>query len=84
MAVVSHELAQILAAHNRGDEARWLYERALRVRRSALGPGHPDVATTLHNLALLHEAEGRATESAALWAEARALLDSAPLMRGIP
>jgi hypothetical protein len=76
VAVVSHELAQILAAGGRGDEARWLYERALGIRRQVLGPSHPEVATTLHNLALFHEAEGRVTESAALWAEARAMLDN--------
>jgi hypothetical protein len=62
-------------ARHRNDEARDFYERALVVRRQILGSGHPDVATTLHNLALLHEAEGRVSEARALWAEARAGLE---------
>jgi hypothetical protein len=50
----------------------------LDVRRRLLGEGHPDVATTRHNLAVLHESEGRVAEARALWAEARAALDSTP------
>jgi CHAT domain-containing protein/Tfp pilus assembly protein PilF len=38
------------------EQARPLYERALKIREVALGPEHPDVAVSLNNLAdLLHE-----------------------------
>ena len=38
--------------------ARPLYERALRIDEAALGPTHPDVATSLNNLAVLLRAQG--------------------------
>ena len=43
--------------------ARRLYERALAIREKALGPDHPDVATSLNNLPLLHRAQGRYAEA---------------------
>ena len=39
-----------------GGYTRALYERALKIREKALGPDHPDVATSLNNLALLVKA----------------------------
>lgn len=39
------------------DEARTLYERALDIRRNVLGPYHPEVATSLNNLAALLKAQ---------------------------
>ena len=35
------------------DEAGPLYDRSLAIREKALGPDHPDVATTLNNRAAL-------------------------------
>ena len=35
------------------DEAKPHMEEALRIRRSVHGPDHPDVATSLNNLALI-------------------------------
>jgi hypothetical protein len=75
VALVCHELGDLLVANSRASEARAFYERALGVRRRLLGDGHPDVATTRHNLAVLHESEGRVSEARALWAEARAALE---------
>ena len=40
-------------------EAESLYHRALEIRERALGPEHPQVATTLHNLAFLYSTEGQ-------------------------
>jgi tetratricopeptide (TPR) repeat protein len=42
---------------NYGD-AEPLYQRALRIDETALGPDHPDVATSLNNLASLYRAQG--------------------------
>ena len=36
-----------------------LYKRALAIREKALGPDHPDVATSLDNLAALYRAQSR-------------------------
>ena len=36
-----------------------LYERALAISEKALGPEHPDVATSLNNLALLYSNQGQ-------------------------
>ena len=40
-------------------EAKPLYQRALAIREKALGPEHPDMATSLNNLALLYNNQGR-------------------------
>jgi hypothetical protein len=55
----------------RAEEAALLYRRALAVLRASLGSSHPDVATTLHDLALACEVVGRTEEAQLLWAEAR-------------
>jgi tetratricopeptide (TPR) repeat protein len=40
------------------DRALPLYEEALEIRREALPPGHPDIASSLANLACLYDAKG--------------------------
>ncbi|MEE8511990.1 MAG: tetratricopeptide repeat protein [Acidiferrobacterales bacterium] len=45
-------------AHGRYGEAEPLYKRSLAIREKALGPDHPDVATSLNNLARLYSAQG--------------------------
>ena len=40
-------------------EALPLYQRALTIREKALGPEHPDTATSLNNLAVLYQDHGR-------------------------
>ncbi len=47
-------------------EAGPLYERALAIREKALGPGHPDVATSLNNLAELYHDQGAYERAAPL------------------
>ena len=54
-----------LYERGRYTDAEPLYERALAIREKALGPEHPDVATSLNNLAVLYRSprpirEGRA------------------------
>ena len=56
-------------AQGRYAKAEPLYQRALAIREKALGPEHPDVATSLNNLAALYHAprpirQGRAALSA--------------------
>jgi hypothetical protein len=45
---------------------RSLYERALAIRESVLGPEHHDTAASLINLVTLLDALGRGEEAAAL------------------
>ncbi len=40
-------------------EARTFFEKALALREKSLGPEHPDVATSLNNLAVLFENQGQ-------------------------
>ena len=40
------------------EKALPLYQRALEIREKVLGPQHPDVATTLNNLAVLYRQMG--------------------------
>ena len=44
-------------------EAEPLLRRALAIREEALGPDHPDTATSLNNLAVLLQAQGRYAEA---------------------
>ena len=52
-------------------------DRALALKRRLLGPAHPDVAVTLHNLAVAWRRHGDATRAGALLAEAEALFVAA-------
>ena len=44
--------------------------RALEIKEKLLGPDHPEVATTLNNLALLRKSQGRLAEAEALYRRA--------------
>jgi tetratricopeptide (TPR) repeat protein len=57
-----------LAAWREGkySEAEGLYKRALAIREQALGASHPDVGTTLNNLALVYRAQGKYGEAEGL------------------
>jgi hypothetical protein len=78
LADACHELATLLAGRGQPEEAAVFYERALAIRSERLGPGHPTLAVTLHNLALVREATGRTEEARSLWSYARSLLEGAP------
>jgi tetratricopeptide (TPR) repeat protein len=47
-----------------------LYQQALEMRRRLLGEEHPDVATSLNNLAGLYESQGRYSEAEPLYQQA--------------
>jgi len=74
-ASAAHQLAGILSATGRPSEAMTLYETALRIRRRLLEPGHPAVAATLHNLAVVCAGAGYSDRARSVWAEARAVID---------
>ena len=61
--------------HDQGrySEAEPLYQEALALRQRLLGNDHPDVATSLNNLAGLYGAQGRYSEAEPLYQEALAL-----------
>ncbi len=54
-------------------EARLLLEEALAIRRKALPPHHPDLATSLNNLGLLLQKIDKHTEARPLYEEALAI-----------
>lgn len=56
-------LQQHIATFLDGEQAVPLYERALAIREQALGPDHPDVATTLDTLGRLHQELGQTLAS---------------------
>ena len=57
--------------------ARPLYERALAIREKALGPEHPDTATSLNNLASLLQAQGDLVGARSLFERALAIREKA-------
>src|SRR5262245_2253737 len=48
-------------------EAEQLYKSSLTIREATLGPDHPEVGTTLNNLAALYRAQGRYAEAEPLY-----------------
>ena len=54
----------------RYSEAEPLYQQALELRKKLLGEEHPDVATSLNNLAGLYNNQGRNSEAEPLYQEA--------------
>ncbi|HEX2095280.1 MAG TPA: tetratricopeptide repeat protein [Longimicrobiaceae bacterium] len=65
-----HELARLLRARGRLDEAESLYRRALEGSGRVLGPEHPDTLTSVSNLALLLWERGRPDEAERLFRRA--------------
>ena len=64
-------------AQGRYAEAEPLYKRALAIEEKALGPEHPDIATSLNNLALLYQVQGRYAEAEPLYKRALAIGEKA-------
>jgi CHAT domain-containing protein len=54
-----------------------LYKRSLAIWEKVLGPEHPDVATSLNNIALLYYTTGRYGEAAPLLQRSLAILEKA-------
>ena len=78
LAAVLRRLAGLLMGQARYREAEPLLRRAMTIYQSAHGAGHPTVATTLADLALLCEAIGSPAEARRFGAEARAAAEPAP------
>ena len=57
----------------RFSDAEMLYQRALAIFEKVLGPEHPDVASSLNNLAALYEDQGRYAEAQPLFRRALAV-----------
>src|SRR6266545_3505182 len=54
-----YEDARKLRREGKYDEALQLVERSLEIRERLLGPDHPDVATAINSLAILHRQKGQ-------------------------
>ena len=61
----SSKIGGIYEKQGKYADAQRFHERALAIREKALGPEHPDVATSLGNLALAHNKQGQYTDAAA-------------------
>ncbi len=73
MAASLNNLALLYAAQGRYAEAEPLYKRALAISEKALGPDHPNVATSLENYAAVLRKTGRTSEAANIEARAKTI-----------
>jgi tetratricopeptide (TPR) repeat protein len=62
IATIAHNLARLLLAEDRLDEAEKLLERALEINLMHFGPGHPFVARDIASLEALHRARNTCTK----------------------
>ncbi|MFL5590081.1 MAG: tetratricopeptide repeat-containing protein, partial [Ktedonobacteraceae bacterium] len=58
-------------------QAEPLYQQALAIREKALGPEHPDVASTLSSLATNYSSQGKYPQAEPLYQQARAIQEKA-------
>ncbi|MGI8426308.1 MAG: tetratricopeptide repeat protein [Actinomycetota bacterium] len=67
------------ALHEAGDyrDAEGPFMQALALREQALGPEHPDVATSLNNLAELYDTQGRYAKAEPLYQRSLAIREQA-------
>ncbi len=70
---------QVMQLYQQGKYAQAipLAQRALAIREKALGPEHPDVATSLNGLALLYQAQGNFAAAEPLYQRALAIYEKA-------
>ncbi len=68
-----NNLAQLYHAQGKDAEAEPLYQRSLAIREKALGPEHPDVATSLENYAALLRQTARADQAERMEARAKVM-----------
>ena len=65
-----HQTGRYLHGHARYAEAEPLYRRALHIWEQTLGPGHPQVAAPLNNLANIYYDQGKYAEAEPLYQRA--------------
>jgi tetratricopeptide (TPR) repeat protein len=75
-------LGELHRRQGRIDDAERLLTRALEVKEAGLGPDHPDVATSLTNLALLYAGAGRVGDALPLLERALTIQDRSLGARG--
>ena len=68
--------ANLLANRGYHDQAEPKLLRVLSMREKALGPDHPDVALTLHNLGFIYNAQDRYAEAEPLLRRALAIRET--------
>src|SRR5262245_42366906 len=70
---------KVIELYNAGrySDAVTIAQRILALRERALGRNHPDVATSLNNLALLYSSRGRYAEAEPLFQRALAIREKA-------
>ncbi len=73
MASSLNNLALLYKAQGHYAEAEPLYQRSLAIVEKALGPEHPDLATSLENYAALLRETARADEAERMEARAKAI-----------
>jgi tetratricopeptide (TPR) repeat protein len=76
-------IGNYLYARGQWEEATPYWERALAMREAVLGAQHPDVATSLNNLALLYHDQGHYEEAEKLEARAQTMDPRAHLRRNL-
>src|SRR5688500_1535275 len=76
VAAAAQRVADELISSGHRDGATIVYRGLLEMARRVRGASHPTALTTLHNLAVLCDSSGQVAEAEALWAEARAALES--------
>jgi tetratricopeptide (TPR) repeat protein len=69
------DLGRCRVADGRFESAEVAYRRALEIERHARAAPSSQVGVLLHDLAVVCEALGRASEATELWVEGRALFD---------
>ena len=67
VAMVLSDLAQLYLDQARFVPALEAYKRVLRIRKTELGPYHPDVSATLNDIAEINRETGRFSEAEALY-----------------
>ena len=77
LASAMHWVAFQLEKQANYQQAFELYERALVIREKAFGPEHPEVATTLNNLAELYKSKGDYDAALPLYERALAIREKA-------
>jgi tetratricopeptide (TPR) repeat protein len=70
-------LAELYRAQGRYAEAEPLFIRALAIEERALGPNHPQISSSLNNLALLYDTQSRYAEAEPLFRRALAIQEKA-------
>jgi tetratricopeptide (TPR) repeat protein len=70
---------QDLYALGKYAEATSVAQEALRVAEATFGPEHPDVATSLNNLAMLYQDQGKYAEAESLYQRALRIWEKARL-----